>query len=74
MIVGASRKWSTPLKIDFLTLPYCIPVGYPASDVIYEWHYGNALAAVASNDMRLSQFDLKGMPATNTTKSFKGSE
>ncbi|GFR66527.1 gamma-aminobutyric acid receptor alpha-like [Elysia marginata] len=47
--------------------------GYPASDVVYEWHYGNALAAVASNDMRLSQFDLKGMPASNSTKSFKGS-
>ncbi|RUS78341.1 hypothetical protein EGW08_013892, partial [Elysia chlorotica] len=47
--------------------------GYPASDVIYEWHYGNALAAVAATDMRLSQFDLKAMPASNTTKRFKGS-
>ncbi|KAK0052504.1 gamma-aminobutyric acid receptor subunit alpha-6, partial [Biomphalaria pfeifferi] len=46
--------------------------GYPVEDVIYEWHYGNDLAAVASSDMRLSQFDLKGMPACNITKLFKG--
>lgn len=43
-------------------------------DVIYEWHYGNELAAVASNDMRLSQFDLRGMPACNVTREFKGSK
>ncbi|XP_059140166.1 gamma-aminobutyric acid receptor subunit alpha-6-like [Physella acuta] len=46
--------------------------GYPVEDVIYEWHYGNELAAVASNDMRLSQFDLRGMPACNVTREFKG--
>ncbi|KAH9523165.1 hypothetical protein Btru_065995 [Bulinus truncatus] len=48
--------------------------GYPVEDVIYEWHYGNDLAAVASSDMRMSQFDLKGMPACNITKQFKGTQ
>ncbi|CAG5131886.1 unnamed protein product, partial [Candidula unifasciata] len=48
--------------------------GYPVSDVIYEWHYGNNLAAVTANDMRLSQFDLQGMPACNITRAFKGGE
>ncbi|XP_076446962.1 gamma-aminobutyric acid receptor alpha-like [Babylonia areolata] len=45
---------------------------YSTEDVVYQWRFGEKRAVVASRDMRLSQFDLTGMPAASSTACFKG--
>jgi len=39
-------------------------VGYTTSDVLYRW---NSRAVAISEDLRMSQFDLIGVPSSNDT-------
>lgn len=41
-----------------------LSVGYTTSDVLYRW---NSRAVVISDDLRMSQFDLIGVPSSNET-------
>jgi hypothetical protein len=61
--ISQTSPKTTQSPIHHLIVIY-LSVGYTTSDVLYRW---NDRAVVISDDLRMSQFDLIGVPSSNET-------